>query len=61
VWEASWYASARFFKEEAMKYVVRNHNGTLLGVFKTKRAAEKEAKEYRYQTGNTAYVEREEI
>jgi hypothetical protein len=61
VWEASWYASARFFKEEAMKYVVRNHNGTLLGVFKTKRSAEKEAKEYRYQTGNVAYIEKEEV
>jgi hypothetical protein len=42
-----------------MKYVVRNHNGTLLGEFVTKREAEKEAKEYRYQTGNTAYVEKE--
>jgi hypothetical protein len=61
VWEASWYASARFFKEEAMKYVVRNHNGTILGVFKTKRSAEKEAKEYRYQTGNVAYIEKEEV
>jgi hypothetical protein len=46
-------------KEKAMKYVVRNHNGTLLGVFDTEREAEKEAKEYRYQTGNAAYVDEE--
>jgi hypothetical protein len=46
---------------DKVKYVVRNHNGTLLGVFKTKRAAEKDAQEYRYGTGNAAYVEREEV
>ena len=61
IWKAAWIASAIFIKEEAMKYVVRNHNGTLLGVFDTKRKAEKEAKDYRYQTGNVAYVEREEV
>ena len=61
VWKAAWIASAIFIKEEAMKYVVRNHNGTLLGVFDTKREAEKEAKDYRYQTGNVAYVEREAV
>ena len=42
-----------------MKYVVRNHNGTLLGVFDTEREANAEAKEYRYQTGNAAYVDEE--
>lgn len=40
-------------------YVVRNHNGTLLGTFSHKEDAEKDAKEYRYQTGNAAYVEEE--
>ena len=39
------------------KYVVRNHNGTLLGTFSHKEDAEKDAKEYRYQTGNAAYIE----
>ena len=39
------------------KYVVRNHNGTLLGEFDTKREAEAEAKFYREQTGNPAYIE----
>jgi hypothetical protein len=61
IWKAAWIASAIFIKEEAMKYVVRNHNGTLLGVFNTKREAEKEAKDYRYQTGNVACVEREAV
>jgi phosphoserine aminotransferase len=41
------------------KYVVRNHNGTLLGTFSHKEDAEKDAKEYRYQTGNPAYVDEE--
>jgi hypothetical protein len=44
-----------------MKYVVRNHNGTLLGEFDTKHEAELDAQEYMYQTGNAAYVEREEV
>jgi hypothetical protein len=43
------------------KYVVRNHNGTLLGTFSHKDDAEKDAKEYRYQTGNAAYVDKEEV
>lgn len=41
-------------------YKVYNHNGTLLGEFKTKRDAEAEAKYYREVTGNPAYVEKEE-
>ena len=40
-------------------YVVRNHNGTLLGTFSQKDDAEKDAKEYRHQTGNPAYVDEE--
>ena len=40
-----------------MKYLVKNHNGTLLGEFETKFAAEYEAKFYRDQTGNAAYIE----
>jgi hypothetical protein len=44
-----------------MKYVVRNHNGTLLGVFDTEHEAQADAKEYRYQTGNAAYVDEEEV
>jgi hypothetical protein len=39
-----------------MKYVVRNHNGTLLGEFDTNEA-ELDAQEYMYQTGNAAYIE----
>jgi hypothetical protein len=39
------------------KYVVKNHNGTLLGTFSHKDDAEKDAREYRYQTGNAAYIE----
>jgi hypothetical protein len=39
------------------KYVVRNHNGTLLGEFDTKHEAELDAQEYMYQTGNAAYIE----
>jgi hypothetical protein len=46
---------------DKVKYVVRNHNGTLLGVFDTKHEAEKDAQEYMYGTGNAAYVEREEV
>jgi len=40
-------------------YVVRNHNGTLLGTFSHKEDAERDAKEYRDQTGNPAYVDKE--
>jgi len=43
--------------DEEMKYLVKNHNGTLLGEFETKFAAEYEAKFYREQTGNPAYIE----
>jgi hypothetical protein len=43
--------------DEEMKYLVKNHNGTLLGEFETKFAAEYEAKFYREQTGNAAYIE----
>ena len=46
-----------FIRNNQMKYVVRNHNGTLLGVFDTKREAELDAQEYMYQTGNAAYIE----
>ena len=41
------------------KYVVRNHNHTVLGVFDNEHDAEKDAKEYRFQTGNPAYVDKE--
>jgi hypothetical protein len=44
-------------RREKMKYVVRNHNGTLLGEFDTKHEAELDAQEYMYQTGNAAYIE----
>ena len=44
---------------DKVQYVVRNHNGTLLGTFSHKDDAEKDAKEYRYQTGNPAYVDKE--
>ena len=43
--------------DEEMRYLVKNHNGTLLGEFETKFAAEYEAKFYREQTGNPAYIE----
>lgn len=43
--------------DEEKKYLVKNHNGTLLGKFETKFAAEYEAKFYREQTGNSAYIE----
>lgn len=39
-------------------YKVFNHNGTLLGEFKTKREAEAEARFYTSQTGNVAFVEK---
>ena len=44
---------------DRVKYVVRNHNHTVLGVFDNEHDAEKDAKEYRYQTGNPAYVDKE--
>jgi hypothetical protein len=44
---------------DKVKYVVRNHNHTVLGVFDNEHDAEKDAKEYRYQTGNPAYVDKE--
>ena len=60
-----WFATrpdARYvFKRNQMKYVVRNHNGTFLGAFDTEHEAEAEAKFYREQTGNAAYVEQEEV
>lgn len=43
--------------DEKITYVVRNHNGTELGKFDTKFGAEYEAKFYREQTGNPAYIE----
>jgi len=43
--------------DEKIKFVLRNHNGTLLGEFETKFAAEYEAKFYREQTGNATYIE----
>ena len=46
-----------FIRNNQMKYVVRNHNGTLLGVFDTKQEAEKDAQDYMYGTGNAAYIE----
>jgi hypothetical protein len=44
---------------DKVKYVVRNHNHTVLGVFDNEHDAEKDAKEYRDQTGNPAYVDKE--
>jgi len=44
---------------DRVKYVVRNHNHTVLGVFDNEHDAEKDAKEYRYQTGNPAFVDKE--
>ena len=41
------------------KYVVRNHNHTVLGVFDNEDGADWEAQEYRHQTGNPAYVDKE--
>lgn len=40
---------------------VFNHNNTLLGVFPTRKAADKEAQYYRRMTGNPAYVMHEEM
>jgi hypothetical protein len=44
---------------DKVRYVVRNHNGTVLGVFDTELEADTDAQEYRYQTGNPAYVDKE--
>ena len=41
------------------QYVVRNHNHTVLGVFDNEHDAIKDAEEYRDQTGNLAYVDKE--
>jgi hypothetical protein len=38
-------------------YKVYNHNGTFLGEFLTLKAAVAEAKYYKEQTGNVAYVD----
>ena len=43
--------------DDDMRYLVKNHNGTLLGEFETRFAAEYEAKFYSEQTGNPAYIE----
>jgi hypothetical protein len=39
-------------------YKVYNHNRTCLGTFDNEKDALACAEEYRYQTGNAAYVER---
>jgi hypothetical protein len=44
---------------DKVKYVVRNHNHTVLGVFDNADEADWEASEYRHQTGNPAYVDKE--
>ena len=44
---------------DKVRYIVRNHNGTVLGVFDTELEADTDAQEYRYQTGNPAYVDKE--
>ena len=40
-----------------MRYEVRNHNNTLLGVFDNVHDALKEAMLYRHTTSNPAYVD----
>jgi hypothetical protein len=40
-----------------MKFHVYNHNGTLLGEFKTLIEAVNAANSYTYQTGNPAFVD----
>ena len=44
---------------DKVQYVVRNHNHTVLGVFDNADEADWEASEYRHQTGNPAYVDKE--
>ena len=39
-----------------MRFSVFNHNGTLLGGFKTYKKAKKELDFYRKQTGNDGYI-----
>jgi hypothetical protein len=53
------YVFIRNQRRKKMMYVVRNHNHTVLGVFDNEHDAEKDAKEYRDQTGNPAYVDKE--
>lgn len=43
--------------EDLPRFVVRNHNATVLGYFDTRADANKEAIFYSAQTGNPAYVE----
>jgi len=43
--------------DESMTYQVFNHNGTLLGEFKTLAQAVREQNYYTAQTGNDAYIE----
>jgi len=44
-----------------MRYVVRNHNHTLLGEFDNEQDAQKEAAFYMDMTGNIAAVFRKEV
>ncbi len=43
--------------ERKLVFVVANHNNTELGRFDNRQAAEKEARFYREQTGNPAYID----
>lgn len=43
--------------DDGKHFIVRNHNGTELGRFNTRDMAVEEAKFYREQTGNPAYIE----
>lgn len=49
--------SAQAAAPAAIRFAAYNHNGTLLGEHDTQAGAEAEAREYREQTGNAAYVE----
>ena len=40
-----------------MKYKIYNHNDTFLGEFETFEKAQKEARFYREQTGNCAWID----
>ena len=44
-----------------MIYRIYNHNHTLLGEFKTQKEANEEAMTYMRETGNPAYVMKEEL
>ena len=46
---------------KSMRYVVRNHNHTLLGEFDNEQDAQKEAAFYMDMTGNIAAVFRKEV